>query len=392
MHRIDLLSFLLVIFVASLVPTAIAYADNLPAGVLPTPGESEISVSPDSLTYAPGDTIQIKIEAKRAGFLYLYDIDPTGAITLLYPNVYQPNAQVAASVINLPGKGYRFIVGGPEGIETVVAILAQAPIDQLSPSSKEAFRPLDMKPQALVRELSTALPPATWTSAWAQFTVYQPKGIVHIESQPAGARIRINGEDRGLAPKDLLLPAGKAEITLSKSGYEPFSETVMVHDQDMIDIDARLQEAMPYRENYGISLPTFIGIDAGADSIGMEVGIARAFGIATAIRFTGDAAPAPGETYNLGPELNLDLRLHLALTERVSLLLGGGIGLQNTAIAPAVTSAVTPSEITIEPDIETEVFPSFVVGLQVDIGRASLVAGYHLQRGLILGVELPFAR
>ena len=387
-------SLLLVLIALLLAASIPSYGESSPAGVLPTPvpGDSAISISLDKDMYTPGDRIEITISADTnlVGFLYVYDIDPAGAITLLYPNRYQPDAFVNQRTIRLPGAGYHFVVGGPEGLETVVGILAQAPIDQLSPSSKAPFRPLDMKPQALVTELSLALTSTTWTSTWVQFTVYQPKGIVHIDSQPAGAKIRVNGHDRGIAPKDLILPAGKAEITLSKMGYEPFNQTVMVHDQDIIDIDARLQEAMPYPGRYGMSLPVSIGIDAGADSIGMEIGIARAFGIATAIRFTGDTTPVPEETYNLGPELDLDLRLHLQVTERLSLLLGGGIGLQNTTLAPAVTSAVTPSAITIEPDIETEVFLSVVLGLEINLGHASVFSGYHLRRGLIFGVGIQF--
>ena len=396
MNRASLQSFLLVLITLVLAASIPSYCETTPAGVLPapTPGDSVVSISLDENTYAPGDRIEItiSIDTKQASFLYVYDIDPAGAITLLYPNRYQPDAFVNPGTIRLPGAGYHFVVGGPEGLETVVAVLSQAPIDQLSSSSKVPFRNLNLKPQDLVTELSTALAPDTWTSAWGQFTVYQPKGIVHIESQPAGARIRINGHDHGIAPKDIILPVGKAEITLAKSGYEPFNETVMVHDQDMIDINARLQEAMPYPGSYGISLPVYVGIDAGTDSIGMEVGIARTFGIATAIRFTGDVSPVPGETYNLGPELDLDLRLHLAITERISLLLGGGIGLQNQTLAPAVTAGISVQAITIEPDVETEVFPSLVLGLELDIGHASILAGYHLRRGLIFGVEFVFAR
>ena len=399
MNRTRLRSLILVIIVLVLAASIPSYGETAPAGVLPAgvlptpvPSESIVSISLDRDTYAPGDRIEISIsvDTKQAGFLYVYDIDPTGAITLLYPNRYQPDPSVSPGTIHLPGEGYHLVIGGPEGLETVVAILARAPIDQLSPSSKTPFRNLDMKPQALVTDLSTTLASDTWTSAWAQFTVYQPKGIVHIGSRPAGARILINGHDRGFAPKDLILPAGEAEITLSKNGYEQFSETVVIHDQDTIEIDARLQEVILYPGSYGISLPVYVGIDVGTDSIGMEVGIARAFGIATALRFTGDAEPMPGEMYDLGPELDLDLRLHLAVTERVSLLLGGGIGLQNRTLAPAVVEGISTQAITIEPDVETEVFPSLVFGLEVDLGHAGILAGYHLRRGFLLGIRIGF--
>ncbi|MCD6135941.1 DUF4384 domain-containing protein [Candidatus Bipolaricaulota bacterium] len=381
---------LLAIIVLLVAASVLSHAENLPAGVLPSPTEGELSISVDSDTYAPGDRIRITIDTKKPGFLYLYDIDPSGEITLLYPNIYQPNSEVPAGKMLLPGKGYHLTIGEPEGTETIVAILSRTAIDQLAPSAKEPFRSLDVKPQALTSQLPIALSSSEWSSAWTQFTVYQPKGIVHIGSQPAGARIIVNGHVRGVAPKDLLLPAGEVEITLTKAGYAPFSESIVVHDQDMIDIDARLQEAFANPGRYTGSVPLFIGVDVGKDSVGMEVRITRAFGIAAALRFTGDTAPAPGTTYNYGPELDLDLRLHLALTERMSLLLGGGIGLQNTALAPTVTDGMSALAITIEPDVETEPFPSFVLGLEVDLEHASIFAGYHLRREFIFGVGIQF--
>jgi len=245
-----------------------AFAQNLPMGVLPTPSpdKSGLELWVDKTTYAPGEAIKIRIEAKEDGYLYLYDIDHAGSITLLYPNAYQPDPKISAGTIRLPGEGYRFTIGYPEGVETLVAVLAQAPIEQLSASSDTAYRPLMMGPQALVNELSIELTDTGWSSAWVQFSVYQPKGLVHVKSYPAGARIRVNGADRGLAPKDLILPTGETKITLLKSGYESFSQTLTIQDQEVIDLEARLQKAMPYSGTYGGSLPLYLGIDVGTDS------------------------------------------------------------------------------------------------------------------------------
>ncbi len=367
-------------------------ADVLPAGVLPapTPEGNPLQIAVDKDTYSPGDSIEITVNTGQTGYLYLYDIDPAGVITLLYPNSYQPNACVSAGTLSLPGEGYRFIVGGPEGLETVTAVLASSPLDLLSPSDKVPFRTLDVKPQSLVQELSVTLTSATWTSAWAQFVVYQPKGNIRIESIPRGATIRVNGQDRGVAPKDLVLPAGEVTVTLEKYGYEPYSETVIVHDQDMIEIDARLKAAAPAITGGVIVLPAFGGLDVGRDSIGFELGFVRYIGAAVGVRFTGEQPLVPGEMYNVGPELDIDLRLHVPLIEGVSIVLGGGIGLQDTALAPAVISNVGPFEITIEPEIETEVFPSYVAGVEIDLGHAALFAGYHLRRGLIFGLSVLF--
>ncbi len=381
---------LAICFVATYALTAVA--DVVPAGVIPTPtpDTSPLQIFVNKGAYSPGDAIQITVKSGQAGYLYLYDIDPAGAITLLYPNIYQPDAHVTAGTLSLPGEGYHFVVGGPEGLETVAAILSSSPLALLAPSEKVAFRTLDVKPQSLVQELSVTLTSTTWASAWAQFVVYQPKGNVHIESVPRGARIRINGQDRGVAPKNLVLPAGEATITLEKSGYASYSQTIIVHDQDTIDIDARLKAAVPAAAGGVDVLPMFGGLDVGEDSIGFEVGFMNYIGVATGIRFTAEEPLVPGEMYNVGPEIDVDLRLHVPLIGGISIVLGGGIGLQNTALAPSVTQGVTPSAITIEPDIETEVFPSFVAGVEINLGHASLFAGYHLRRGGIVGIGVHF--
>lgn len=384
---------LLLILAVSIPLSISAYAQNLPLGVLPTPSpdKSPLELSIDKNTYKPGDRIQIKIEAKQNGYLYLYDIDPAGSITLLYPNAYQPDPKVLPGTIQLPGKGYHFTIGYPEGIETLVAILAQAPIEQLAAPSDTTYRPLEMEPQALVNDLSIELTETGWSSAWVQFSIYQPKGIVHIKSYPPGAKIRVNGEDRGLAPKDLILPAGENEIALLKSGYQSFTQTITVKDQDMIDIEARLERALPPSGTYYTgSVPVFFGIDAGADSVGMEIGSLGAFGLAVAIRFTEQATAEPGEKYNIGPELDLDLRVRFELNESLRVVMGAGGGFQDTAIAPSVPSSILPQAIDIEPDIETEFSPSFTIGLEIGLGHASLMGAYHLRRGFIVGVGIGF--
>lgn len=381
---------LAICFVATYALTAVA--DVVPAGVIPTPAPdtSPLQILVNKGAYSPGDAIEITIKSGQAGYLYLYDIDPAGSITLLYPNLYQPDARVPAGTLSLPGEGYHFVIGGPEGLETVAAVLSSSPLELLSPSEKVAFRTLDVKPQSLVQELSVILTSTTWASAWAQFVVYQPKGNVHIESVPQGARIRVNGQDRGVAPKNLVLPVGEATITLEKSGYASYSQTITVHDRDTIDIDARLKSAVPTAAGGVDIIPLYGGLDVGEDSIGFEVGFMNYIGVATGIRFTGEEPVVPGEMYNVGPEIDVDLRLHVPLIQGISIVLGGGIGMQNTALAPAVIQGVAPSAITIKPDIETEVFPSFVAGVEINLGHASLFAGYHLRRGVIVGIGVHF--
>jgi TonB family protein len=54
-----------------------------------------------------------------------------------------------------------------------------------------------------------------------------PPGILHVESQPTGATVTLNGAERGVTPIDIPeLPLASYEVTLEMKGYEPKSESV----------------------------------------------------------------------------------------------------------------------------------------------------------------------
>jgi hypothetical protein len=386
---------------------AVPKAAPLPKGVLPSPPAQEplIRIVTDQETYAPGEPIEITITIENAlgisiesalseqRYLYLYDIDPAGTVTLLYPNRFQPDPRVSAGELHLPGKGYRFVVGYPEGIETLVAVASSIPFPELTAPTKESFRQMDGSPEVFAQGLEMELSNTQWTSAWTQITVYQPKAAIHIASQPAHARILIDGKLRGYTPKDLVLPAGKVTVALEKAGYERFSETILLRDQETFDFEARLQEALSSSPLSGMEVSLgFIGVDLGIDSIGLEIGFTQMIGLSASLRFTGEDPPPLRGLYNLGPELAIDLRLHVAIAERISLLLGAGFAVQNQTIDPGPLAGLSPLAITIEPDIETDVFPSFMLGVELSVGHATVFAGYHLRRGFIFGVELLFAR
>jgi hypothetical protein len=355
--------------------------------------EPTLQITTDKRSYVPGEPIEIDIQIDRESYLYLYDIDPAGTVTLLYPNRFQPDPQVSAGRLHLPGEGYRLVIGTPEGVETLVALASSVPLPELTAPAKGTFRQMEESPEVFAQGLETELDEAEWTSAWTQFTVYRPKAVVHIDSQPTHARILIDGRLRGYTPKELVLPAGEVTIALEKPGYERFSETVVLHDQETFDFEARLQEVLPSPSLSGMEVSfAFLGVDLGVDSVGFEVGLTRTIGLAGSLQFTGEDPPPLGGLYNLGPEMGIDLRIHAPLTEAFSALLGAGIALQNRTTSPATPAGLSPLIITIEPITATDLFPSFMLGMQLSVGHANVLAGYHLRRGFIVGVELLFAR
>jgi len=371
------------------------YADNpAPKGVIVTPPSVKptIQISTDKQSYAPGDPISITLTLEQSAYVYLYDIDAGGTVTLLYPNRYEPDAQVPAGKLVLPGKGYDLVIAPPEGLETLVALATPAPLSSLAPAQNIPFRKLSTTPEAFAQGLQADLSgDSSWTSAWTQITVYLPKGTVLIDSQPRGAKILVDGKSAGVTPRSLVLAAGERTITLEKPGYQTFRKKVTVSDGANLDLNARLETAMGLPPSVSLSVaPTFLAFDLGTNSIGFEVGFAGLIGVSTAARFTGESPGTPGTMYNLGPEVSAQLRLHVALSEGVSVILGGGVAIQNRTLSPVTTSAASPKAIVIEPEIETEAYPCFFAGLGIDLPHALLFGGYDLRRGILFGAGITF--
>ncbi len=373
---------ILVILMVAVVSTG----ETLPKGVLPAPPASSIAakIATNRQVYAPGDEIRITVEVDKPCYLYLYDIDPAGTVTLLFPNRFQSRPRILAGKLILPGKGYRFIVKGPEGVETLVAVAAGAPIPALKvKEEKAAFRSFKLTPNAFVKKLQVTLDKSAYSTAWTQITVYQPKGTLFIDSDPKGAEIYVNGRRVGETPKAVTVPAGESTITLEKAGFLPYSTTIKLADKTAAEISTRLEKISlqpPSVAEFSAPFSGFFALDIGTDSLGGEIGIARSFGVSAAARYLDDRAIA-------GPEWEIGVRLHIQAVENIRVILGGGIGLRERYVVPP-SGAPLPRSIIPVPETETRVFPSLTIGLELDREYEYLFGGYDLRRGLILGIGI----
>ncbi len=72
-------------------------------------------------------------------------------------------------------------------------------------------------------------------------------GSLFVESTPAGARVRVNGEPRGQTPLDLAdLAFGSYEVRVELRGYEPQTQTVaIVAEQPAARVSVGLSRAVP---------------------------------------------------------------------------------------------------------------------------------------------------
>ena len=375
---------LLAVIVTIAVVTATVVAGPTPKGVVPAPSPHPITVklTTDRSTYAPGNEAKIAITVDKSCYLYLYDIGTDGTVTLLFPNRFQPNSRFGPGTLSLPGKGYKFVVAGPEGEETLVAVAAVAPIPLLVPDKKAPFRAFKLTPVEFANKLVAVLPHGGYSTAWLQVHVYQPRAVVVVNSTPEGAKIYVNGRYAGVTPKVVIVPAGESTITLEKSGFAPYSRTVTLADRTAAEIAARLQTAplTPPTSGIGVPISGFVGVDLGTNSIGGEAGFGH-IGITGGMLFSTDPWLA-------GPEVLLGIRVHVTATPTFGVVIGGGIAIQERYVV--LPTAVAPADIVIKPETNAVILPDVVIGIEIHLDYGFLFAGYDLRRGPIGGIGLSF--
>lgn len=97
--------------------------------ILPTNPQSDrnikVMLSADKMRVAPGDVVTLSFQANQDCYLTLMDIGSSGRIIRLWPNSYSgsDNSVRANEARSFPGPqdGFRYKVGGPDGVERIVA-------------------------------------------------------------------------------------------------------------------------------------------------------------------------------------------------------------------------------------------------------------------------------
>jgi hypothetical protein len=70
----------------------------------------------------------------------------------------------------------------------------------------------------------------------------EEKGTLIINSDPVGASIKIDGEDQGITPGSFELNPGTYQIIVNMTGYDSYSETVIIGANTETTINAILAE------------------------------------------------------------------------------------------------------------------------------------------------------
>lgn len=212
----------------------------------------------DKTNYNPGDKLRAYFRVSRDSYVYLFDIDTTGKVSLIYPNIYSTNnfRRANTSYVLPDNSRYNLTVGGPPGVEQLVLIATPKKIENVDwvrrSLEQGTFGPqLNVSISAenfLFQIRSVTVTPnfgSDWASAYTTFTVgvgaapppitppVQPPvvryGTVNITSQPSGATVFIDGVQRGTTPLTVTgVAMGTHDVTVVKEGYYTYSTQVTV--------------------------------------------------------------------------------------------------------------------------------------------------------------------
>jgi Domain of unknown function (DUF4384) len=103
-----------------------------PARTTPQPDEEpSIKLVADKARYRVGESVTLRVEASRDGFLTLVNVGTSGKLTVLFPNRFSPTHEVKAGKIYAipePKDNYELVLQGPAGSELVYALFTLRPM------------------------------------------------------------------------------------------------------------------------------------------------------------------------------------------------------------------------------------------------------------------------
>ena len=217
-----------------------------PLGIIIEPPEPEglsVRIWVDKPVYTLQEKVRIHFEINQDAYVYIWDIDPAGKVTLLLPNYYEPDNffRAGAHTIPSPGKGYSFgfAPGSPTGTEWLQIMATTQPVPALSGGfsvdipfpllgeDPESWRArLEVQIQGLVPE------PTDRAFDFTSFEVISGAppafGTLQVTTNPSFARLYIDGVFRGWTPRSLNLVQGFHDVLIRKAGYQDYSTRVYI--------------------------------------------------------------------------------------------------------------------------------------------------------------------
>lgn len=249
-------------------------ADPDVKGVVVNPAQPySSSIWADKSQYNIGDNLKVNYRVDKDAYVYVFDIDTQGNVILLFPNIYTNNNYArAGATYTLPdNSNYKLSVAGPNGVDTLVMFavptaLSANDIQWLKSSlATSTFGPKVNSGTAydfMSYVKGVNIVPTygnNWSSASTTFVVGSgsnvpnpvvvpitvtpvvQKGSLSVTSNPQGAKVFVDGYDRGVTPINISdLVYGKHDVVVIYNGYYSYKSIVDISSSVPYQISANL--------------------------------------------------------------------------------------------------------------------------------------------------------
>ncbi len=248
------------VWMAVLALGVLAWGQVEPLGIViepPTETGLQVKIWTDKPVYAVGESVKISFSLNRAAYVYIWDIQPDGKVTQIFPNQYEHENyfQAGTYTIPSPGRGYSFRVQPPLGTEWLQIMASTVPIPQFGGYSEaDPFPLLGTEPQGWQQQVEAqilGLVPEPTQRAF-DFTSFEivavpapAFGTLEVRTTPALAKLYINGIFRGYTPRSMNLVPGFHNVLIRKDGYQDYTAQVYIIAGRTRVLDVVLTPTMP---------------------------------------------------------------------------------------------------------------------------------------------------
>jgi hypothetical protein len=209
-------------------------------------------------SYAVGEPISVGVRVSEDAYVYLFNVRSDGAVNQILPNNYDTAGQNnfvrggETKYFPPPGADYQFQAGAPEGLDKVIAVASQEPLDTSTLASFEAdpnFASSTLGEEGFADALSIIvrpLPQDDWVSDTALFYVGSPAvaapryGTLAVTSEPSGARVLVDDTFVGYTPLRYGTTSGNHRVNVELEGYDGYEATINVVGGETREVQATL--------------------------------------------------------------------------------------------------------------------------------------------------------
>jgi hypothetical protein len=163
----------------------------------------------EEAVYWPNEELKVFFQTDRDCYVAVYDIEVGGRVSMLFPPQGMDGWVHAGHIYELPDPGadYDYVVQGPEGVETIVALAHTdflPDLDDVEAVQKSIEIRIEEPEPAKLRIISTP-----------------SRGRIYITEIATGEQVYI-----GYAPRTIVVRPGGYLVEIKKSGYRSLSRRI----------------------------------------------------------------------------------------------------------------------------------------------------------------------